>query len=532
MLVHEGPRPGSYRFSHQLVHDAVCASIRAMRRARLHLEVGEALERLRARGRLCEPATLAYHFIAARGVAPDSERAVGYVLDAARRCIETFAYDEAIEQAEVALELDSSDAARCRVLLIQGAALQRRGDATEAHAAFQEAASLARSLATGVEFADAALGLVVGGRGVSTWITDDIRRSLLKEALDRLGPEQPILRIRLLGAAAEALYGPEHWDRRHTLAEEAVELARSLGDAASLGAALEANRVALWGPGNTVRRLEATNAVMELAVRLDDDALKLRACIGRLYDLVELSDREDVDTELARGHDLAAELRQPKFSWELALMDAMLAYAEGRRTDAERLAGAAEEIWGVDEAPDAHRARLEQVALMAFAMGEIDIAAADSVGDVVAQHPELGAYVCAYPFVLASVGRNDEAQRRLDAIAVNDYADVPQHSSWMFAVALLSEAAAKVGSQERATELMQLLAPYAGRLVFLEGPHMLWGSVDHQLGILSIVLGRTDEAIACLESAVEIEERFGSPSFAERSRLELNRIRGLASAPT
>ena len=44
---------------------------------------------------------------------------------------------------------------------------------------------------------------------------------------------------------------------------------------------------------------------------------------------------------------------------------------------------------------------------MAFAMGEIDIAAADSVGDVVAQHPELGAYVCAYPFVLASVGRND-----------------------------------------------------------------------------------------------------------------------------
>jgi hypothetical protein len=71
------------------------------------------------------------------------------------------------------------------------------------------------------------------------------------------------------------------------------------------------------------------------------------------------------------------------------------------------------------------------------------------------------------------------------------------------------------------------LAPYAGRLVLLVGPQVLWGSVDHQLGILSAALGQVDEAAAHLQAAVNIEQRFRAEQFAERSRLELARLRHL-----
>lgn len=525
MLIHEGSGPGRYEFSHQLVHDAVYTRIRAMRRARLHLDAGEALERLRDAGRSVAPAVLARHFVAARGATTDPDSAIRYVLAAAQHFIDTFEYDEAITETGVALKLDPSSMQRCRVLLTRGAALQRAGDASEAHAAFQQALDLARSLDAGVEFAEAALGLVVGGRGVSAWLTDDIRRSLLEEAIDNLGADWPLMRIQLLGALAETLYGPDRWDRRHALAKEAAELARSIGDAPALVAALDANRVALWGPGNTTRRLEVTTSILDLGTRLGDDDLKARACLGRLCDLIELGDRVAVDAELALARDMATELHQPRFSSELTLMDAMLAFAEGRRDEAETLAAKSERIWGIDEAPDATRARSEQVLLMAYAKGEIRESTVDSIAGVIAKHPELGAYVCAYPFVLASVGRHQEARERLDAIATRGYVDVPQHSSWLFSVALLSEAAARVGAVARAGELEHMLAPHAGRFVFLVGPHVLWGSVDHQLGILSGSLGRIDESIAHLESAMHVEEQFGARTFVARSQLALTRIR-------
>ena len=109
-MIEEIPSRGlAYRFTHELVRRSLYDGLSAVRRAELHLRVGEALERSGARS----VADLAHHFAAAApfgGV----ERAVEYNVRAARAASEGLDFDGAAEQLGVALELgvDAAGGAR------------------------------------------------------------------------------------------------------------------------------------------------------------------------------------------------------------------------------------------------------------------------------------------------------------------------------------------------------------------------------------------------------------------------------------
>jgi hypothetical protein len=74
-----------------------------------------------------------------------------------------------------------------------------------------------------------------------------------------------------------------------------------------------------------------------------------------------------------------------------------------------------------------------------------------------------------------------------------------------------------------------LLAPFSGRNVGLYDIASN-GAVDHYLGILATTLGRREEAIGHLRSAVRMEDRSGQVVMAARSRLGLGRV--LATGPS
>jgi DNA-binding SARP family transcriptional activator/predicted ATPase len=94
--------PGGLRFSHSLVRETVYGSLPALRRARTHRRVGEALERLGPDdARLAE---LAHHFLEGVG-AGTVDKAVSYAVALAGQATMRFAFELAERQLLQALEL-------------------------------------------------------------------------------------------------------------------------------------------------------------------------------------------------------------------------------------------------------------------------------------------------------------------------------------------------------------------------------------------------------------------------------------------
>ena len=174
-----------------------------VRRAELHLRVGEALERAEGRsGRAL--ADLAHHFAAA---APFGGAGRGVEYNAARRAggDRALAFDEAAARLRTALELRiESPAERAEVL---PRARRRRataaGKAPRRARGVRTAAEIARELGDAELLARAAIGYED-----ACWrpgIADQGAVELLEEAAAALGDESSALRVGLLGGLARAL---------------------------------------------------------------------------------------------------------------------------------------------------------------------------------------------------------------------------------------------------------------------------------------------------------------------------------------
>src|SRR6187431_396942 len=110
-----------YAFRHALVQDAAYSSLLRQDRRRLHLAVGEVLEKLYP-DRLDELAgMLAHHFIRAG----ERERGVVYARRAARQAQAMYAYDEALQHIQSACGLFEGDSAS----LIRVELLEEEADA-------------------------------------------------------------------------------------------------------------------------------------------------------------------------------------------------------------------------------------------------------------------------------------------------------------------------------------------------------------------------------------------------------------------
>ena len=142
-MIEEVPsRQLAFQFTHELVRRALYDRMPGLRRAELHLRVGEALER--DAGDRPRVADLAYHFAAAAPI-DGPERAVEYALLAGREAIATLAYDEAEARFAAALSLGMTDPRRVAETQLElGTACSRGGRSERAIAAYRAAADLAR----------------------------------------------------------------------------------------------------------------------------------------------------------------------------------------------------------------------------------------------------------------------------------------------------------------------------------------------------------------------------------------------------
>jgi predicted ATPase len=298
--------PGRYRFAHALVREVVYAGLRVTERAQLHHLVGEAIERRAQPDLDARLAELAHHFLQGAPIG-DADKAVEYATRAGHLALDLLAYEEAaghFERALKALELahPGDGHQRCELLLLLGQAQRAASNLTAARASYEQAATVAKRIGAADPLARAALGL---GVEFTVGVVDDVEIRLLEEALTALGETDSVLRARVLARLAKALLWTRQEDRRAALSEQAVQVARRVGDPGTLAAVLHDRHMAIWGFANAEERLDITGEEIELAEGCGDRDLAVRARASRIANLLELG---DIEPWRERSHGTTARL--------------------------------------------------------------------------------------------------------------------------------------------------------------------------------------------------------------------------------
>jgi hypothetical protein len=509
---------GRWAFSHALVREAVYDDLPTLRRARLHAALADAL--VRTGGAPAEAAFHAYEAAAVEG----PERAVALAREAAAESLAGLDYEAAAAHLARALQALDLDAAadpvrRAELLCARGEALARAAD-PEALDAFAAARALARGAGAAELLARAALGAC--GVGVTIIDVDLDRAALLEEAIDALGADRaPALRARLLARLAiELVYVPAR-DRSEPLSAAAVAAARQSGDPDALLAALNARHVALWHPDGLDERFDVADEMIALAVAHDRREDELQARNWRAVDLWEAADIPAFEGELERHAALADALRLATFRWYAPMWRACLAALRGEHAAARPLIAEARAIGA--RAGDRN---VELCALMIetqMAIQERDLAYYDLefVADKVANSPAGPAYRSSRAWVLAQLGRTEEARADLDWIAADGFARLPFDFNWLSAVGEMSEAIAVLGDAGLAEQLYPIALPYADRTVVAGRAICSQGSMHHCLGRLAATMRRAEDACRHYRVAIAAQERSGSRAWTVHTRASL-----------
>jgi tetratricopeptide (TPR) repeat protein len=148
----------------------------------------------------------------------------------------------------------------------------------------------------------------------------------------------------------------------------------------------------------------------------------------------------------------------------------------------------------------------------------------------IVSHPHTGLFQVGAISLLCQTGAEEEARRRLLALARDRYQGLPRDLSFGLSLSGLATSCARLGCAEAAEPLYELLLPYAGRTLTLLC-HYSGGCASRYLGVLSALLGRWDEAARHFELAIGVDGAAGALAWQAYAVLDYARsllARGLA----
>ena len=517
ILEERGEHSLRFSFSHALVREALYEELGVTQRVRLHRRTAEVIEEICGEEREPHLEELAHHFLEAQ----ELDRAIEYSEAAAHRAVEVMAFEESADlyaKALQALELRAPQPTRRHVELMValGMAQSRATDGRRARQTFQRAAEIARELGESELFAASVLGL-------ATWIVigtpaEEVAE-LIEEALEALHPGDSALRARLLVRLSVATYFSRPGERER-YAREALEMARRIDEPDTLAAVLEHAHFTLSSPANTEERLEIVSELIEAAERAGDREYAIEGHGMRLIDLLELGDIEGVDREMRVYSSGAQTLREPNFLRFATIRHAMRLLLAGRFDEVEPL------LEG--HAPQRARHELHQNTIQAFAVVTFTLRRLQGRAEEVAeafpmfasQYPAVPAWRTGLALLHVEMDRLDDARAELDALAADDFAELPRDANWVVSLANLSEVAHRLGAREHAAALYEELVPYAHRNVVIGGGWVCWGSISRYLGMLATTLGRYDDAERHFGVSLQMNQRLKARPLVALTRVD------------
>ena len=514
LIVPSPDGPARFAFHHLLIGHTLYEHLGAARRARLHRRAAEALEELcgdaATAGR--RAGEIARHW--AEASPPDPERALRWAELAGRHALQEIDPDAALRWLGQALELHgpAEDARHCSLLIALGVAQRKHGDA-RFRETLLEAARLGRRLGEANLLVRAAIentrGFVSDAGEVDTE-----RVAMLEAALEAAGPHDSRERAVLLGMLAfELSFAPDRGPRV-ALADEALGVARRLGDPRTLCYVLGARSMPIWAPETLEERAACTGESVRLADGLDDPLARFHALHWRGVALVQTGEIEELRRVVRRQHDLAGRLGEPSARW-LALYDeATVAAIAGRLADAEVLASEALEIATDSGEPDALSLYASQLTNIRYEQGRL-AELQPMIAEMAADNPGIPSFRAL--LALAYL----EGELPLEAaelLAAERPEALPRDMTWLACVVLWARVCASVGDAARAESLYALLEPYADQVVYTG--ISAWGDVDHALGRLATAAGRHDDAALHLGRSIARYTAIGAPIWLARATLD------------
>jgi tetratricopeptide (TPR) repeat protein len=520
---------GRYRFAHDLIRTTLYDELSAAERIGLHRDVAATLEAMYGSIPEASRAELAHHwFEASRGGLDSGDdaaaRAAAYAQEAGDLAIRSFAYESAARMyrmALVALEADAgAEPARAETLIRLGDAEARAGDLPNSRRTFLDAAERARRLGD----ADALARAVLGYGGRFFWARaghDPHLTPLLQDALVMRAGTEDRYRVRLLTRLACAWRSaPERVEQRRAVSQQAVDLARALGDPGELGYALVGQYWATWLPDNPHERLAIANEMREVAEVAIEPERPIDAHIMLYLVYMDYGRIAEARVELDAVFTLAHELRQPAQLWLSFANATLLALLEGDYEAAERSI-ATENQPGLPTTPvqdDVSAVRMHRF-LLRRELGGVE-AEETSVRASAEEFPWYPLHRSALALLLLDTGRPEEARRVFDELAADAFRALYPDCEWLLGMAMASEACALLDARAEAETLLARLAPYAGvhAIGHTEGSV---GAVDRYLGLLARTVGDVDGAVRHFEAAIAMNQRMGATPWVAHTQADL-----------
>src|SRR6266536_4659285 len=452
----------------------------------------------------------------------DIERAIDYARRAGDRAAALYGYEDAVRLYRMSLDaLDfrepADDLARCNLLLGLGEAQARAGEDAAAKTTFLAAAEIGRRARLPEQLARAALGY--GHRYL--WIRasgDPHVVPLLEDALAALPESGSPTRVRLMGRLACARRSDPDREPGAALSEQAVAMARRLGDAATLAYALDAHYGAHWWYDNPWQRLDLAAELAEVARESQDGERIVQAHLAQLAALLELGRIPEAEGALADLAQVANKIRQPAQQWMAVAIRAMLALLRGEFAQAEELIREALQLGGPALA-DADAAFRAQNAWLRKEQGRFDEleAAMRRTAEELWWYPM---FRCFLAELYADLDRTADARRVFDELVASDFeALLPRDNEWLVCATVVADVCAYLGDVDCARKLYDELLPFAD-LNVVGVAESARGSAARSLGVLAALLGCHDEAERHFRAALAANERMGARPWVARTRHE------------
>ena len=499
------------RFSHAVTREVVYEAQPVPRRAERHARMAEVLEARLEREPDQPVAEIAHHAVMAGRGGLDAAPALRWSREAAREARSLLGYTEAVfhlDRALEALELgELGTAAERLALLLQAAATSAEAGALDAaQERYEQAAALARRHGDADAFAQAALGYAEFQHYGEV---DAAALALLEEARALLPSAASVLHAQVLGRLAVRLDPTTEQPRRESLLDEAIAMARAVGDSAALTRLLALSPLVNWRPESSARRHADAAEVLALAATGGDREAALWAHIVLHTERFADGDIAGADAELAAYDRLAGELRQRYYRWYGTVLHATRASFDGR-LDAGRTLAAEAVAENREHEQDSEQEWVVQQLLLARIEGRPGGMPLDGLREFAARYAALPVWRALLATGEWAAGNLEAARAAVEECAPRGPAALPADVDLPCTLALLADVSASLGELRHASELRECLEPYAGRNVLTDRSWAAWGAAARPLGRLAAALGDAEAAAAHFEHAVALHRSWGS----------------------